>query len=221
MPPEVLAHVFEPFFTTKAFGSGTGLGLPLARGLIGAMGGDLSLESQVAGGTTARIALPEDAAIPGQPPAGALGLLPGPLRLLLVDDNATVLSSLARVLAHHFLVRQAAGVTDALRCAATEPIDLVLCDVMMPNGGGQAFLDGLRQCAPRLALKVVFLTGGATSDQARSFLDGQHQPVLSKPLDVSELMRAAQSLLQAPGDNEAAADSCAPTVEIRRDSPPQ
>lgn len=54
--PSVQAHLFEPYFTTKS--SGTGLGLAICRKIINAHGGQISLESAVAGNTVFCIALP-------------------------------------------------------------------------------------------------------------------------------------------------------------------
>ncbi len=59
MSPEVLRRAFDPFFTTKPAGSGAGLGLPVARGIVEANGGTLSLESEPGAGTTAQIELPD------------------------------------------------------------------------------------------------------------------------------------------------------------------
>ena len=56
MAPEVLEHAFEPFFTTKS--RGTGLGLPLARRIVEAHGGELSIETPPTGGTTVSLGLP-------------------------------------------------------------------------------------------------------------------------------------------------------------------
>jgi two-component system NtrC family sensor kinase len=58
MTPEVLSRVFDPFFTTKPAGTGTGLGLSLARRFVEGHEGRLSLESRAGEGTTARVWLP-------------------------------------------------------------------------------------------------------------------------------------------------------------------
>jgi signal transduction histidine kinase len=55
---EDLAHVFEPFFTTRAVGKGTGLGLTVARDIIGAHGGEIDVASKKGQGTTVTISLP-------------------------------------------------------------------------------------------------------------------------------------------------------------------
>jgi signal transduction histidine kinase len=59
MPADVLRRAFDPFFTTKPFGRGSGLGLPVARGLVESAGGTLWLESEPGAGTRAVIELPE------------------------------------------------------------------------------------------------------------------------------------------------------------------
>jgi signal transduction histidine kinase len=66
MAPAVLRRAFEPFFTTRAHGSGAGLGLSVSRGLMLAMGGEVTLESAAGRGTVATVELP---AGPGAPPA--------------------------------------------------------------------------------------------------------------------------------------------------------
>lgn len=58
MPEEVRARIFEPFFTTKPRGSGTGLGLVVARQIILEHRGDITVTSQPGCGTTVTITLP-------------------------------------------------------------------------------------------------------------------------------------------------------------------
>ena len=67
MAPDVQARIFEPFFTTKPLGVGTGLGLPLCRGILTEHGGTLACTSQVGQGTTFRVALPLGS-LPRRPP---------------------------------------------------------------------------------------------------------------------------------------------------------
>ena len=62
MLPQVLERAFEPFFTTKPAGQGSGLGLPISRGIVEVHGGALWLESTPERGTTAVLVLPETAA---------------------------------------------------------------------------------------------------------------------------------------------------------------
>ena len=113
--PDVLRRVFEPFFTTKPFGSGTGLGLAVSRGLVASLGGDLRLESRPGQGTRAvvELARAEAPALDDSRPAPARHAGPR-LRLLLVDDEPAFLSSLRRLLEPHYRVEVASGVDDGL-----------------------------------------------------------------------------------------------------------
>jgi PAS domain S-box-containing protein len=56
--PQDLARVFEPFFTTKPTGKGTGLGLPIAQGIVTEHNGSIAIESSEGVGTVVRVQLP-------------------------------------------------------------------------------------------------------------------------------------------------------------------
>ncbi len=196
IPPDVLRRVFEPFFTTKPFGSGTGLGLAVSRGLVIGLGGDLRLESEPGAGTRAIVELA--AAPPPEPRrAEAEQVLAPRINVLLVDDEATVLSSLRRLLESRYGIDIASGVDEGLERLRSRSYDLVLCDVMMPAGGGERLYRTLLGHAPAIARRVVFFTGGAVTESARQFLRNQPQPILTKPLDLGQLARAAEQVAAA------------------------
>jgi two-component system, NtrC family, sensor kinase len=61
IPEEILPHIFEPFFTTKQEGTGVGLGLAVAFGIVRQHGGNLEVLTTSPQGTTFAIVLPEAA----------------------------------------------------------------------------------------------------------------------------------------------------------------
>ncbi len=199
MTPEVLRRAFEPFFTTKPFGRGAGLGLAVSRGIVVSLGGELRLETESGKGTRAVVELvrEEPPGVDGEAVAGTAPSAPR-LRLLIVDDEEGMLRSLQRLLESRYRVQVATGLVDGLSRIQSEPFDLVLCDVMMPSGGGEWLYRTLLGRAPALAERVIFFSGGAVSDGARAFLLSQPQPVLMKPLDLRALARLAERMTGVP-----------------------
>lgn len=178
VPPEVAPHVFEPFFTTKPHGEGTGLGLWICHQILQSLGGHIALSSPPGRGACFRVTLPAQtdagAAVAGTPPARRS-------RLLVIDDHAHVGTSLRLFLGDEHEVVTATDGGEALRLAEASQFDLVLCDLRMPDTSGIEVYRRLVERAPALADRVVFMTGGAFSDEAKAFLATTPTPVLEKP----------------------------------------
>ena len=193
VPPEVIGRVFDPFFTTKAVGQGTGLGLAVSRGIITALGGQLTVESQPGHGASfhidVRVADDVDALDTDLPGAGKVGRG----RVLLVDDDLSVLSTMRRVLAREHTVTALSDPREALRVLVTEPeFDVIFCDLMMPHMPGQELFAAIRRLRPELADRFVFVTGGATTASSKAFLSELPNDVIEKPFSITNLLGIAR-----------------------------
>ncbi len=197
IPRENLERIFEPFFTTKPPGVGTGLGLSICKGLVAAMGGDITVESQAGGGSVFRLRLPPAAPDRARPRSGAVaGRAPRAARVLIVDDEALVCKAVARALAEHEVATETRAAAALERIGSGERFDLVICDLMMPEMTGMDFHERLSSLAPDLARRTVFITGGAFTPKAREFLDRVKGPVVEKPFDGAALRKLVRGFLR-------------------------
>jgi PAS domain S-box-containing protein len=198
IPPELLGRIFDPFFTTKPVGIGTGLGLAIGHAIVTELGGEIHVRSEPGKGTAFEVVLP---AAPGGPGSQAPRVAaPAQVRLgriLVIDDEPLVGRAVVRVLSPPHEV-----VADGSARAALDRIeggdrgfDVLLCDLMMPGMSGMELHERLRQIAPDLARRVVFLTGGASSDTVQRFLEETPQRFVEKPFDPGALRRLVTSLL--------------------------
>jgi signal transduction histidine kinase/CheY-like chemotaxis protein len=194
MSEDVVRRAFEPFFSTKPFGKGTGLGLSVSLGLAKAVGGDLRVADTSPSGTTMELLIRASLLVVSVPPPAPTRSPRPAQRLLVVDDDPIVREGLSRMLSKAFLVETARGVGDARRSVSGAHFDAILCDVMMDEGGGEAFFSWLQRERPSSASRVIFVTGGVTDEASRRFLDGQGQPVLYKPVDLITVERAVDEV---------------------------
>lgn len=205
IPAENLERIFDPFFTTKPPGIGTGLGLSICQRLTASMGGQIEVESRVGHGSTFRVTLlradpePEPAAASHHTPIRTEAAPRG--RLMVIDDDEAMGGALEQMLTPEHSVQVFVSARTALASLqAGSRVDLVLCDVMMPDMSGIEFHSALQRSHPELARRVVFVTGGTLNAQARSFLDRVDNPRLYKPFEAAKLHRLVSSQLTAALD---------------------
>ena len=109
-----------------------------------------------------------------------------PRPILLVDDDAAILSAEREVLMEHgFRVILAHDGAEALRAIDAEPPAMIVLDVQMPGIDGPTFARELRTRLRRVPL--VILT--AVADPRREADRCNAEAYLSKPFDAAELVR--------------------------------
>ena len=191
----------EPFFTTKADGGGTGLGLSVAYGVVSRLGGRLSIDSAPGLGTSVEVALPAVGPAGSEPEerAGDEALRAGGVeRVLVVEDREVVRNLAQAVLASAgFEVAAAAGGSEALDLiAASEPFDLLLTDVVMPEMSGPELAARLR--ADRPDLPVVYMSGYTDDVLGDKELSQTATTFVRKPFANAELIAALRGVLDTP-----------------------
>jgi PAS domain S-box-containing protein len=181
---EDLPRIFEPFFTTKP--KGTGLGLSISHNIVSALGGTLTAERSSPRGMLLRVTLPTSSGASMQAStATAQAKSEQRARILLVDDEPSMVRVLAQLLSQHDVTIAYSGREAIARLAGNPAFDAVICDLQMNDGTGVDVYEYLCQKAPDLARRVIFTTGGAFTRGAREFLGRCPQPVLEKPFDTA------------------------------------
>ncbi|MFZ5896278.1 MAG: PAS domain-containing protein [Myxococcota bacterium] len=185
MDGEIQERIFDPFFTTKKVGEGTGLGLPICHSIVSDLGGSIEVESTVGDGSTFRVRLPlgstsdKHASVPAPVPTQKANSL----RVLVIDDEATVGRLLARILHGHEVVVETRAADALARLRDRQHFDRILCDVMMPEMSGMDFYEELVRLDASLGKLVIFMTGGAFSARAAAFLASVPNVTVEKPFD--------------------------------------
>ncbi len=111
-------------------------------------------------------------------------------KVLLVDDEPDfVAAAIAMVELHGHTVDSAARLEDARRILATSVPDVLLLDLMLPDGNGLELLEELRDSAVK---RVVFITGHPGIKSLIKNLSGPSVSYLTKPIDSRELIALLQ-----------------------------
>ncbi|MHB0877964.1 MAG: hybrid sensor histidine kinase/response regulator [Anaerolineae bacterium] len=198
IPADVISRIFDPFFTTKEVGVGTGLGLSICYGIVHGHGGRIWCESELGYGAAFNVELPvvrmrtevEASDIPAPDPT------PG-MRVLVVEDETAVAAVLQRLLVKRGCkVSVANSGVEALRLVSGQSFDAIISDIRMPEMGGIALWENLRNDYPELASRVIFVTGDTANADTSEFLKNAGQPILPKPFGAEDLAKAI-NLLQA------------------------
>ncbi len=191
-----LKRIFDPFFVAPSSAAGGGLGLGLCHGVVSALGGEITVESEVDRGSVFVVKLPGargrrvvEPAVP-EVAAAKRG------RILVIDDDVQLGRVFERVLGRdHDVVVEHDPRSGLARLMAGEWFDLVFCDVMMPGLDGVALFNEVRATLPELAQRIVFVTGGAVGDAAQAFVASTRNVVLAKPFGPAELRAVVRECL--------------------------
>ena len=196
MDEETQKKVFEPFFTTKPAGRGTGLGLSTVKVMVQQLAGHIGVRSSPGQGATFTLHLP--VSLEPIEPRHRSPIVPlprGSETVMLVEDADEVRDFAQHVLTScGYSVKVARDPREALSTGVAD-VDLLVCDVMLPQMPGPVLAQRLLDSRPQL--KTIFMSaypGDALVGDAK-LADGDH--VLTKPFSISTLAERVRSVLDA------------------------
>ena len=197
MSADIMAHLFEPFFTTKGDGERTGLGLASVYGTVKQLGGEIEANSLVDVGTTFRILLPMSDVASEEDEEEEEALVGGAQTILLIEDHEGVRRMVARMLEDlGYEVLQVRRVAEAVAlCQSTsDPIDMVLADIVMPELSGPRVVAELQEIRPGLA--VLYMTGYPDDVLGPYGMSTSSANVLLKPFTQDKLAERVRQMLE-------------------------
>jgi two-component system, cell cycle sensor histidine kinase and response regulator CckA len=216
---KAMPRVFEPYFTTHS--GSQGLGLTTALASVQRMGGTILIDSTPGVGTTVSLYLP---AASGKSPTGPLATvvtpaatpastahhvpaaLPMPAhkkRILLMDDEQMILDIVSRMLGH--LGYEVTTCTDGAQAIAafakskshSEPFDVVMMDLVIPNGvGGQDAVHTIKKIDP--GAKVIASSGHLEHPVMQDHKSFGFNAVLEKPYKLEKLQQVIETVMNTP-----------------------
>lgn len=193
LPPDATHSIFEPFGRARNAQQrqlpGMGLGLYIARQIVEQHGGRIGAASPGEGlGTEVTVWLPG---------AGADAVGPRPMRILVVDDEAAIRSTLHDIFeVLGYECREAADGREALSILAGWGADLIVLDLMMPVMDGWAFRHEQQDVPTVRDIPVVVISARKLRDDAR---DAELVPtaVVAKPFELDDLVKTVHHVLSA------------------------
>ncbi len=192
MDEETRQKIFEPFFSTKGE-LGTGLGLSQVYGLIKQAHGDIYVESYPGHGTRISIYLPRHRDY-GQvdetanTKASAFENLQGQESILIIDDEPALRELFREILEYNgYRVYVADDGLRGLQLLKSHHVDLVICDIIMPDMSGFDLVNSVRQQYPDMKIQMI---SGYSDDHFVSDSNRQlHRDRLQKPCTAVDLLQ--------------------------------
>lgn len=197
MDEETKARMFEPFFTTKQNGKGTGLGLATVYGVVKQSDGFIWVETAPERGCRFEVYLPQVRQTMAEPVRAektkALVTRAAETVLLAEDEDAVRDLACEFLSAAGYRVFAAENGEKALKIAETlsQPIHLLVTDVVMPRMRGTELAKKLRDLQPNM--KVIYMSGYLGEEGSQEFVEDSEY--LQKPFSRDSLLHRAGVVL--------------------------
>ena len=117
----------------------------------------------------------------------------------MVDDESEIRQLVAQGLGNDFaVVNQAEDGETALEMIGASSYDCILLDLKMPGIGGEEVYERTLSRDPRIAGRIVFMTGDTARPETASFLSGLRNTVLNKPFTLDDVRELIKSVTESP-----------------------
>jgi len=199
MPEEIKAHVFEPFFTTKSIdssrmGLSAGLGLYIVERIVLGNNGAIRVDSRLGEGTTFIVNIPAKKRNGTEYNNKETKLSVGNETILIIEDNDGVRNICEESLGKYgYSTISAPTCLDGIKAYLnnSKTIDLVLCDMVLPDGNGVSILNTIRDTTKEI--KTIIMSGYDIAETNKKAINADGY--LHKPFTINALLQAIRKVL--------------------------
>jgi CheY-like chemotaxis protein len=211
-----LDKIFRQFYRVKDTTEveGSGIGLSFVKSLVQSHGGEINVVSKIGKGSEFTVSLPKiqqkkevkkfESVVIEQEQKDTENILPvsenlqspaATKTILIIDDEEETREILERYLSRTYLIIQASDGEIGLKIAEEQSPDLIICDVMMPNIDGFAFLSFLKENKKMANIPVIMLTGKTMDEDKISAYKYGADDYIIKPVSLKYLQARIENLL--------------------------
>ncbi|HUC81106.1 MAG TPA: two-component regulator propeller domain-containing protein [Flavisolibacter sp.] len=224
---EEIENLFDSFYQGEnvrnaGFDPGTGIGLALAKSIVDAHGGTISVRSNENNGSVFTVALPmddshfkgrkiedkadgadykQDLSLPDEAFLEEIqsqqqtGLATKSLTILIIEDNKELLQLLSNIFNSLYNVIQAENGTDGLKIAQEVKPDIILSDIMMPGMSGIELCKRVKSNLEICHIPVVLLSARTAAESNLDGLMAGADDYITKPFNTKLLLSRCNNLI--------------------------
>jgi PAS domain S-box-containing protein len=198
MDMETIEHIFDPFFTTKKNGESEGMGLAVVQSIVGDHGGAVFVNSEPENGSTFEVLFPKTTIEPALEKQSPANLPRGNERILLVDDEESIVDiakEMLEILGYN--ITTTGGSPEALKWFDQAPhnFDLVITDQTMPIMTGTDLAERIKNIRPDIP--IILCTGYSEEIFAEKNESRNIKAVIMKPFIIQEMALTVRKVLDS------------------------
>jgi PAS domain S-box-containing protein len=198
MDRETMEHIFDPFFTTKKIGESTGMGLAVVQSIVEDHGGAVYVDSEPENGSTFEVLFPKTTIEPVFEKQSPVSLPRGNERILLIDDEESIVDiakEMLEILGYN--ITATGSSPEALKWfdQAPDKFDMVITDQTMPKMTGTDLAERIQNI--RSDIPIILITGYSEEIIAERNESRNIKAVIMKPFIIQEMALIVRKVLDS------------------------